>query len=163
MSFCGGIGSRGGGEWLRWTGGVWQVEGGWKVYRDGVLMGGKKKRDGKIDFTAEHTDRPLAVSQTRAKKINHPYRYFFFSLTSNTTARTNTRWEPREQEAVISTIAPTKYVYIPSRFASLLWQIRFGGNVIAGWLCLLATFLPIQDACHLSSRHREEVGLEHQN
>lgn len=78
MSFCGGIGSRGGGEWLRWTGGVWQVEGGWKVYRDGVLMGGKKKRDGKIDFTAEHTDRPLAVSQTRAKIINHPYRYFFF-------------------------------------------------------------------------------------
>lgn len=43
-------------------------------------MGGKKKRDGKIDFTAEHTDRPLAVSQTRAKKINHPYRYFFFFL-----------------------------------------------------------------------------------
>ena len=161
MSFCGGNGSRGGGEWLRWTGGEWQVEGGWKVYRDGVLMEKKGRRGRLISPPNTPTDLSLSHRHRQKKKIIY---IGISSSTSNTTARRkeHTLWASRAGGCYFNHVAYKICLYTESlcqfALANSFWRkcnrrlIMFTGNVLTDPGCVPS-----------SSCHREEVGLDHQN
>lgn len=161
MSFCGGNGSRGGGEWLRWTGGEWQVEGGWKVYRDGVLM---EKKEGGEDWFHHRTHRPTSHCHTDTGKKKKIIYIGISSSTSNTTARRkeHTLWASRAGGCYFNHVAYKICLYTESlcqfALANSFWRkcnrrlIMFTGNVLTDPGCVPS-----------SSCHREEVGLDHQN